>query len=89
MHKQIGEQNIAGVLVEPIQGEGGFIVPAPGSSTDWPTSAREHGIVFIADEIQSGMGRAGRWFAIEHEGRHPRHRPHREVPRRRASRSRP
>ena len=67
MHKHIGEQNIAGVLIEPIQGEGGFIVPAPGFLKGLAEFCAEHGIVFIADEIQSGMGRAGRWFAIEDE----------------------
>ncbi|HZD79702.1 MAG TPA: 4-aminobutyrate--2-oxoglutarate transaminase [Actinomycetota bacterium] len=68
MHKHIGEQNIAAVIVEPIQGEGGFVVPAPGFLKGIADFCREHGIVFIADEIQSGMGRAGHWFAIEAEG---------------------
>jgi len=68
MHKHIGEENIAAVIVEPIQGEGGFIVPAPGFLEGLAAFCAEHGIVFIADEIQSGMGRAGRWFAIEDEG---------------------
>jgi 4-aminobutyrate aminotransferase/(S)-3-amino-2-methylpropionate transaminase len=68
MHKHIGELNIAAVIVEPIQGEGGFIVPAPGFLAGLAESCAEHGILFIADEIQSGMGRAGRWFAIEDEG---------------------
>src|SRR5688572_24369460 len=67
MHKHIGEENIAAVIVEPIQGEGGFIVPAPGFLKGLAEFCAEHGIVFIADEIQSGMGRAGRWFAIEDE----------------------
>ncbi len=67
MHKHIGEQNIAAVLVETIQGEGGFIVPAPGFLKGLSEFCAEHGIVFIADEIQSGMGRAGRWYAIEDE----------------------
>jgi 4-aminobutyrate aminotransferase / (S)-3-amino-2-methylpropionate transaminase / 5-aminovalerate transaminase len=67
MHKHIGEQNIAAILVEPIQGEGGFIVPAPGFLKGLADLCAEHGIVFIADEIQSGMGRAGRWYAIEDE----------------------
>jgi len=68
MHKHIGEENIAAIIVEPIQGEGGFIVPAPGFLKGLADFAKEHGIVFIADEIQSGMGRAGRWYAIEDEG---------------------
>jgi 4-aminobutyrate aminotransferase/(S)-3-amino-2-methylpropionate transaminase len=67
MHKHIGEENIAAVIVEPIQGEGGFVVPAPGFLKGIAEFCAENGIVFIADEIQSGMGRAGRWFAIEDE----------------------
>ncbi len=68
MHKHIGEENIAAILIEPIQGEGGFVVPAPGFIAGLAEFAATNGIVFIADEIQSGMGRAGRWFAIEDEG---------------------
>ncbi len=68
IHKHIGEENVAAVIVEPIQGEGGFIVPAPGFLEGLARVCAEHGIVFIADEIQSGMGRAGRWFAIEDDG---------------------
>ena len=68
MHKHIGEDNIAAIILEPIQGEGGFVVPAPGFVRGLADFAREHGIVFVADEIQSGFGRAGRWFAIEDEG---------------------
>jgi len=67
MHKHIGEDNIACVVLEPIQGEGGFIVPAPGFVKGIADFCAANGIVFIADEIQSGMGRAGRWFAIESE----------------------
>ncbi|MEO8291973.1 MAG: 4-aminobutyrate--2-oxoglutarate transaminase, partial [Actinomycetota bacterium] len=68
MHTHIGEDNIAAVIMEPIQGEGGFIVPAPGFVEGIAAFCRDSGIVFIADEIQSGMGRAGRWYAIEDEG---------------------
>jgi 4-aminobutyrate aminotransferase/(S)-3-amino-2-methylpropionate transaminase len=67
MHKQIGEENIAAVIMEPIQGEGGFIVPAPGFVAGIAEFCAANGIVFIADEIQSAMGRAGRWYAIEDE----------------------
>jgi len=67
MHKHIGEENIAAVIMEPIQGEGGFIVPSPGFVEGIAEFCMAHGIVFIADEIQSGMGRAGRWYAIEDE----------------------
>jgi len=67
VHAQVGEENTAAVLLEPIQGEGGFIVPAPGfvkRVADW---CAEHGILFIADEIQSGFCRTGDWFACEFE----------------------
>jgi 4-aminobutyrate aminotransferase/(S)-3-amino-2-methylpropionate transaminase len=67
MHKHIGEDDIAAIVVEPIQGEGGFVVPAPGFLAGLARFAAEHGIVFVADEIQSGMARAGRWYAIEDE----------------------
>jgi len=68
MHKHIGEENIAAVVMEPIQGEGGFIVPSPGFVKGIADFCAANGIVFVADEIQSGMGRAGRWYAIEDEG---------------------
>src|SRR6185436_1991709 len=71
MHKHIGEENIAAVILEPIQGEGGFIVPAPGFVKGIADFCGANGIVFIADEIQSGMGRAGRWFTIVDEGVQP------------------
>jgi 4-aminobutyrate aminotransferase/(S)-3-amino-2-methylpropionate transaminase len=71
MHKSIGEENIAAVIVEPIQGEGGFVVPAAGFLKGLADHCRKHGILFIDDEIQSGMGRAGRWYAIEDEGVEP------------------
>jgi 4-aminobutyrate aminotransferase / (S)-3-amino-2-methylpropionate transaminase / 5-aminovalerate transaminase len=67
MHKHIGEENIAAVIMEPILGEGGFIVPAPGFVAGIARFCADNGIVFIADEIQSAMGRAGRWYAIEDE----------------------
>ena len=65
---QVGAANVAGVLIEPIQGEGGFVVPAPGflpALADW---CRRSGALFIADEIQTGFCRTGQWFASEHEG---------------------
>ena len=68
VHAQVGEANTAAVILEPIQGEGGFIVPAPGfvkKVADW---CRDHGILFIADEVQSGFCRTGDWFASDHEG---------------------
>ena len=67
VHSQVGEDNCAAVLVEPIQGEGGFVVPAPGFLAKVAAWCREHGIVLIADEIQTGFCRTGDWFACEHE----------------------
>ncbi|HEY3734878.1 MAG TPA: 4-aminobutyrate--2-oxoglutarate transaminase [Streptosporangiaceae bacterium] len=68
IHAQVGEQNVAAVIIEPIQGEGGFIVPPPGFLPGLAGFCREHGIVLIADEVQSGFCRTGDWFACEHEG---------------------
>jgi len=65
---QIGAENVAAIIVEPIQGEGGFIVPPRGYLAAVAAFAREHGIVFVADEIQCGLGRTGDLFAVEHEG---------------------
>jgi 4-aminobutyrate aminotransferase/(S)-3-amino-2-methylpropionate transaminase len=68
---QIGAGNVAAVVIEPIQGEGGFVVPAPGflpALADW---CRRAGAVFVADEIQTGFCRTGHWFASEHEGVEP------------------
>lgn len=69
--KQIGADNLAAVIIEPIQGEGGFIVPAPGflsTLLDW---CRKNNVVFIADEVQTGFARTGAMFACEHEGVDP------------------
>jgi 4-aminobutyrate aminotransferase / (S)-3-amino-2-methylpropionate transaminase / 5-aminovalerate transaminase len=68
VHTQIGEQNTAAVVVEPIQGEGGFVVPAPGFLSRVADWCAGHGILFIADEIQTGFCRTGDWFACEYEG---------------------
>jgi 4-aminobutyrate aminotransferase / (S)-3-amino-2-methylpropionate transaminase / 5-aminovalerate transaminase len=66
LEKKVGASDLACIVVEPIQGEGGFVVPAPGylrALQEWCTA---NGVVFIADEIQSGMARTGRWYASEH-----------------------
>jgi 4-aminobutyrate aminotransferase/(S)-3-amino-2-methylpropionate transaminase len=68
MSKQIGADQIAAIIIEPIQGEGGFIVPADGFLPRLAEFAKENGIVFIADEVQSGFARTGEWFAVQHEG---------------------
>src|SRR5215218_6450728 len=65
---QVGATNVAAVLIEPIQGEGGFVVPAEGflpAIADW---CRGSGALFVADEIQTGLCRTGDWFACEAEG---------------------
>jgi 4-aminobutyrate aminotransferase/(S)-3-amino-2-methylpropionate transaminase len=67
MEKRVGASNLAAVVIEPIQGEGGFIVPAPGflkMIQDW---CRANGIVMVADEVQSGIARTGKWFASDWE----------------------
>lgn len=71
IEKQVGAANVAAVLIEPIQGEGGFVVPAPGFLPALAAWAREAGAVFVADEIQTGFCRTGSWFACEDEGVEP------------------
>ncbi|WP_181788702.1 4-aminobutyrate--2-oxoglutarate transaminase [Streptomyces phytophilus] len=66
--KQVGAENVAAIVIEPILGEGGFIVPAPGFLPRIAQFAKDNGIVFVADEIQSGFCRTGSWFASEEEG---------------------
>lgn len=66
--KQIGPENLAAVLVEPIQGEGGFIEPAPGFLPALAEFCRTSGALFVADEVQTGFARTGDLFACEHEG---------------------
>lgn len=68
IEKQVGADNVACVLIEPIQGEGGFVVPAQGfvpALAEWCSS---RAVLFVADEVQSGFCRTGDWFACEHEG---------------------
>jgi 4-aminobutyrate aminotransferase/(S)-3-amino-2-methylpropionate transaminase len=68
IEKEIGAKNVAAILIEPIQGEGGFIVPPKGFLPGLSEFATKNGIVFIADEVQTGFARTGAMFAIEHEG---------------------
>ncbi|MFE7125667.1 4-aminobutyrate--2-oxoglutarate transaminase [Streptomyces sp. NPDC057617] len=68
INKQIGADNVAAIVIEPLLGEGGFIEPAKGFLPALARFARENGIVFVADEIQSGFCRTGQWFACEDEG---------------------
>jgi 4-aminobutyrate aminotransferase/(S)-3-amino-2-methylpropionate transaminase len=64
--KHVNPEAVAAVVAEPVQGEGGFIAPPPGYFQDLVKICRDNGILFVADEIQSGMGRTGKMFAIEH-----------------------
>jgi 4-aminobutyrate aminotransferase/(S)-3-amino-2-methylpropionate transaminase len=66
--KQVGADQVACVVIEPIQGEGGFVVPARGFLPTIAAWCRANGIVFVADEIQTGFGRTGAMFACEDEG---------------------
>lgn len=68
IEKQVGAENLAALIIEPIQGEGGFIVPADGFLPSLATWARDNGVVMIADEVQTGFARTGAMFASEHFG---------------------
>jgi 4-aminobutyrate aminotransferase/(S)-3-amino-2-methylpropionate transaminase len=67
IEKEVGAHNVAAILIEPIQGEGGFIVPPKGFLPGLSKFATENGIVFIADEVQTGFARTGNMFACEDE----------------------
>ena len=69
--KHVNPEAVAAVVAEPVQGEGGFITPPPGYFQELVKICRDNGILFVADEIQSGMGRTGKMFAIEHWGVEP------------------
>ena len=64
----ISPDEVAAIVVEPIQGEGGYIVPPKAFLQGLRDLTKEHGIVLVADEVQSGMGRTGKMFAMEHFG---------------------
>ncbi|MBO0842429.1 MAG: aminotransferase class III-fold pyridoxal phosphate-dependent enzyme, partial [Nocardioides sp.] len=68
IEKQVGGDQVACVVIEPIQGEGGFVVPASGFLPALAAWCRDNGVVFVADEIQAGFCRTGDWFAVDHEG---------------------
>jgi 4-aminobutyrate aminotransferase len=70
-HTMLSPTDVAGILVEAIQGEGGYIVPAPGFLSRLRELCDRHGILLMVDEIQSGSGRTGKWWAIEHENVEP------------------
>ena len=64
-------EEVAAIIVEPIQGEGGYVVPPPEYHPRLKALCEKHGILFVADEVQSGIGRTGKMFAIEHWGVEP------------------
>jgi 4-aminobutyrate aminotransferase / (S)-3-amino-2-methylpropionate transaminase / 5-aminovalerate transaminase len=68
IEKQVGADNTAAVVIEPIQGEGGFIAPAADFLPAVAAWCRQNGVLFVADEIQTGFCRTGEWFASDHEG---------------------
>lgn len=67
----LSPNDVAGILLEPIQGEGGYVLPPPNFISRLREVCDRHGILLIADEIQSGVGRTGKWWAIEHENVEP------------------
>lgn len=69
--KHINQEAVAAIVVEPVQGEGGFIAPPPKYFQEMVKICHDNGILFVVDEIQSGMGRTGKMFAIEHWGVEP------------------
>ena len=69
--RSVAPESVAAVIAEPVLGEGGFVVPPPDYFKLLQKICRGHGILFIADEVQSGFGRTGRWFASEHFGIEP------------------
>ena len=68
IERHIGPEHVACIVVEPVLGEGGFVVPGQGFLPALAEFARTNGILFVADEVQTGIGRTGRMFGIEHEG---------------------
>lgn len=71
IEKQVGANNVAAIVIEPLVGEGGFLVPADGFLESLVRFANDNGIVFVADEVQAGMARTGKWFCSEWSGIEP------------------
>ncbi|HWT88371.1 MAG TPA: 4-aminobutyrate--2-oxoglutarate transaminase [Candidatus Angelobacter sp.] len=69
--RHVAAENVAAVIAEPVLGEGGFVVPPRGYFAALHKICKKHGILFIADEVQSGIARTGKWFACEHFGIEP------------------
>jgi len=68
---QVAAEDVAAIVVEPVQGEGGFVPAPPGFLRGLRTLCDEHGIVLVCDEVQTGFARTGRFFAVEHSGVEP------------------
>ncbi len=71
LQKYVPPEDTAAILYEPLQGEGGYVVPPPEYPQRLKKLAEKYGLLFIDDEVQAGMGRTGKWFAIEHWGVEP------------------
>jgi 4-aminobutyrate aminotransferase/(S)-3-amino-2-methylpropionate transaminase len=71
LHTQVAPSEVAAMVIEPVQGEGGFVVPPREFMERMAALCREHGILFVADEIQTGYGRTGHFFAVEEWGLAP------------------
>jgi 4-aminobutyrate aminotransferase len=69
--RRVDPEEIAGIFIEPIQGEGGYILAPAEFLQGLQDICRKHGILLIADEVQSGMGRTGKWWAVDHAGIEP------------------
>jgi 4-aminobutyrate aminotransferase len=66
--RRVDPEEVAGIFIEPIQGEGGYLPAPPEFLQGLAKICREHGILLVADEVQSGMGRTGKWWAVDHAG---------------------
>jgi 4-aminobutyrate aminotransferase (EC 2.6.1.19) len=71
LKRLVDPSEVSLVLIEPIQGEGGYVVPSKSFIQGLRKLTQEHGMLFAVDEVQSGFGRTGRWFAVEHFGVEP------------------
>jgi 4-aminobutyrate aminotransferase len=69
--RHLDPHDVAAIFIEPIQGEGGYVIPPPGYLADLRALCDRYGILLVADEVQSGIGRTGKMFACEHEGVEP------------------
>src|ERR1700682_2770515 len=69
--RRVDPEEVAGIFIEPIQGEGGYILAPPEFLQGLQRICKKHGIMLVADEVQSGMGRTGKWWAVDHAGVEP------------------